>query len=111
MIRSMFLACGLFVSLCGGALLAVDRIVLTDAATRELRAHLPAPTEEAPQAASSGKEWQLIQPIGGGDGTEVDMIDPPDWSAFAFLSAGCVTILYACSLPGRRVEEEDEDSE
>lgn len=111
MIRSIFLACGLFVSLCGGILLGVDRIVLTDAATRELRARLATSTGEPSSGAPSEDRWQFIQPLeGSSDENEVDVIDPPDWSAFAFLSAGCVTILYACSLPGQR-REEDEDLE
>lgn len=113
MIRAMFFTCGLFTSLCGLLLLCVDRIVLTESASRAIRDRLDhsdgAPSVGAVVTQSDEASWQFIQPISAEvGGRAADVIDPPDWGAVALISVGCVTVLYACSLPGRRDEEGDD---
>ena len=103
MIRSFFLACGTFISLCGGLLLLVDRVVLTDMAARHFHAG-SATTAAMPLEKPAGSEtpWRFVTH---------DTVDPPDWSAFGLLSLGGVTLLYTFSLPGRRAEDQDEDED
>ncbi|MGC1273484.1 MAG: hypothetical protein WBC44_07220, partial [Planctomycetaceae bacterium] len=103
MIRAFFLACGTFITLCGGSLLLVDRVVLTDDAARHLRdssgSLVEASIDDA--AANNGRPpWRFVSQ---------DVIDPPDWGAFGLLSIGGVTLLYTFALPGRRDDDDEED--
>ncbi|HEX6983981.1 MAG TPA: hypothetical protein VF170_01335, partial [Planctomycetaceae bacterium] len=101
MIRALFFACGLFVTLCGGLTACVDRVVLTDYAGRRLR-EAAGPTASV-ESQSGPSPWRLVSVVrdteAASEGREV--IDPPDWAAFALLSVGGVTVLYALALPGR----------
>ena len=109
MIRAFFFTCGLFTSLCGGALLGIDRVVLTEQAGRALEEQIgPVAASDPPSPASP---WRLVSNVrvSEGPGEERRVIDPPDWAAFALLSAGGVTVLYALALPGRRDEEDGEE--
>ena len=85
MLRSLFFAMGLFVTMWGGTLLIVDKIVLTtDAEVQEktgFRGFFQS-TEKAKKR----------------------VIDPPDWAAFSLLSVGSVTILYSIALPKKNAE-------
>jgi hypothetical protein len=105
MIRALFLACGVFVALCGGALACVDRVVLTDYAGQKVA------EAAGPVAVEERGPWRLVSAVRQGEGTPAErmVIDPPDWAAFALLSVGGVTVLYAIALPGRREEEEAEE--
>jgi hypothetical protein len=106
MIRAFFFASGTFTTLLGVALLFVDRVVLTDYAGKKLR---EAGHEVAKQGGDKAAAWKLIAAIPedtAAPGREV--IDPPDWAAFALLSAGGVTLLYSLCLPGRKKEPEGE---
>ena len=74
MVRSFFLSIGLFVTLCGGSLLFVDKLVLnTD-------------SDIAEKTGFRG----LFQPIAQG---KKQVVDPPEWVAFGLLAAGAVTVL------------------
>ena len=107
MFRAMFFACAVFIMLCGGLLLFVDRVVLTDYAGRKLR------ESDAPVIASSSQvslsQWRLVSSVSNPDDVTAgrEVIDPPDWAAFALLSAGGVTLLYTLALPGQRDDDEE----
>ena len=75
MIRSFFLAVGIFALVLGGECLVLDRAVM--AASNE-------PTIEgfAERMATSQRE-----------------ITPPEWAPWSLLSAGAVVILYSFTLP------------
>ena len=111
MFRAIFFACGIFTALCGGQLLFVDRFELTDyAAERLTKKYGPVAAVESPAAANSLKvHYAVHRTTTGGNDCDRQVIDPPDWSAFCLLSVGSVTILYALALPGRKVEEDDEE--
>lgn len=80
MLRSTFFSVGLFVALCGGSLLFIDKIVLD-------------PTQ-APVRPSGfrGLFASMATP-------DQKTIDPPDWAAFSLISIGAITMLYAVALP------------
>ena len=116
MIRALFFTCGLFTALCGGVLVGVDRLVLTDYARRHVedvtgpiaRAEPPNTQVEPAEAKSPWQLVSLARPVGAE--TEGPLVvDPPDWAAFALLSAGGITLIYSLALPGRRDEEDDEE--
>ena len=111
MFRAMFFACGVFTALCGGLLLFVDRVELTDyAAERLTKKYGPVAAVESPAAANCLQvHYAVHRTTTGGSHCQRQMIDPPDWSAFCLLSVGSVTVLYALALPGRKVEEEGEE--
>jgi hypothetical protein len=112
MIRAIFFSFGLFVTLCGVAMLFVDRVVLTDYAGRKVR-EAAGPIAASDQTAEP-RGWKLVYASRRVEeaGAEMDpprqVIDPPDWAAFGLLSAGGVTVLYALALPGRRNGDEEE---
>lgn len=104
MIRAAFFSCGCFVTLCGAALLFVDRVVLTDYASRRVRETVCEAAKKEPA------KWRLIYAVDGETAPEAgEVIDPPDWGGFCLLSVGGVTLLYSLCLPGRRRDEEEEE--
>jgi hypothetical protein len=84
MLRASAFAVGLFVTMWGACFLAVDKIVL----------HHTPPDEERGIRAMLTKELVAdeARPV----------IDPADWAAFALMSVGSVTMLYAVALPKRQ---------
>lgn len=128
MIRAFFLACGAFITLCGGLLLLVDQIVLTDEAGGWLRATAGplVDAETTDTGTSAGKtRWRLVSLArhahetdatkeASGDPSDIvgrNVVDPPDWGAFGLLSIGGVTLLYTFALPGRRDDGDDEEDD
>lgn len=79
MVRSTFFAVGLFIALCGGAFLVVDKLVLNT---------------DDPTVQSGFRGL-----FGGASPARKKVIDPPDWAAFSLMSIGTVTMLYAVALP------------
>lgn len=80
MLRSIFFATGLFITLCGGSFLLVDKMILNvDTATDRQDSFRGLFT-------STNAEQQSV-------------FDPPDWAAFSMISVGSVTMLYALALP------------
>jgi hypothetical protein len=79
MVRATFFALGLFVTVWGVSLLAIDEVVLT----REQSAR------EQP-----GFRGMLAFP---GQQTQ-QRIEPPQWAPFTFISLGSVTMLYSFML-------------
>ncbi len=114
MIRAFFLACGTFLSLCGVLLLAVDRVVLTATAARQLHG---GSGEAATLSVGDGGNGNMDGPGEASGGEQAwqflthDTVDPPDWAAVGLMSIGGVTLLYTFSLSGRRDEDEDDDEE
>ena len=104
MFRAAFLACGFFVTLCGVAMCFVDRVTLTDYASRHVRRTVGEVAQSDPDA------WRLIYAVAQEEktGDARETIDPPDWAGFCLLSVGGVTLLYSLSLPGKRQEEEED---
>ncbi len=82
MIRSFFLSLGLIVGLLGVSCLAIDRIVL------KTRADRPAPVG-------------LRTIVTGVSADRKQVIQPPDWLAYAMMSTGSVLTLYTVALPGK----------
>ena len=82
MLRSSCFSFGAFVLLCGISLLYVDRLVLDGESLEEARSFRGMLTQQ-----------QLIQ------SEKRDVLDPPDWAAFALMSLGSVTMLYSAALP------------
>jgi hypothetical protein len=81
MLRSIFLAVGVFVVLLGASLFQVDLVVLNGEG-------------EVPNDL-----FGLITV----DETDRHVIDPPDWAPFSLVAVGGITCLYAFALPaGRR---------
>jgi hypothetical protein len=113
MFRALFFACGTFTALCGGLLLFVDRVELTDyAAERLTKKYGPVAAVESPASANSLKVvYAVHRKTTAGADCQREVIDPPDWSAFCLLSVGSVTILYALALPGRKGEENEDDED
>jgi len=111
MFRALFFACGMFTALCGGLLLFVDRIELTDyAAERLAKKYGPVAAVESVASANSLQvHYAVHRKTTSGTDCQRQVIDPPDWSAFCLLSVGSVTILYALALPGRKAEDDDEE--
>lgn len=111
MFRALFFACGTFTAVCGGLLLFVDRFELTDYAAERLTKKYGsvAAVESAASASSLKVHYAVHRKTTGGTDCQRQVIDPPDWSAFCLLSVGSVTILYALALPGRKIEEDEEE--
>ena len=105
MIRAAFFACGFFVTLCGVLATCVDRVVLTDYASRRLRQAV-----RQSEATDSGG-WRLLSTTdaGGAAGDARQVVDPPDWAGFALLSVGGVQMLYSLCLPRAKAEDDDEE--
>lgn len=102
MIRAAFFACGFFVTLCGAAMLFIDRVVLTDYTGRCLRQTVSEVAKKEPAA------WRLIYDVDHESIGGREVVDPPDWAGFCLLSVGGVTLLYSLCLPGRKRDEEEE---
>ena len=81
MIRLCFLAQGVIVLVVGILLVFVDRFVLS----MEAETTIGPPTVEA--------MWTTV------DADQRYVYDPPDWVAYAAISLGAVTSLYAFALP------------
>jgi hypothetical protein len=115
MFRAMFFACGVFTALCGGLLLFVDRVELTDYGAQrlqkltgqEIAVANAAPTSDGLRVLYAVRRTET--PSDESTPPERQIVDPPDWSAFCLLSIGTVTVLYALAIPGRKEEEEDGD--
>jgi hypothetical protein len=82
MIRSLFLSVGLIVGLLGVSCLAIERVVLKTPADRR---------------AIPG----LRNLVTGVSNDRKQMIEPPDWLAYALMSVGSVMTLYTVALPGK----------
>jgi len=82
MIRSLFLSVGLIVGLLGVSCLAIDRVVLKTPADRR-----PLPG--------------LRNLVTGISNDRKQVIEPPDWMAYALMSIGSVMTLYTVALPGK----------
>lgn len=80
MLRSVFFAGGLFVTLWGASFLLVDKMVLH------------AKDESPPEPGFRGFFTTL-------NAEQQKVFDPPDWAAFSLMSVGTVTMLYAVALP------------
>jgi hypothetical protein len=80
MVRAVFFAFGLFVTLWGAGFLVVDKFVLN------LKA-------DAIQPSGFRGLFTAVSP------ERKKIIDPPDWAAFSLMSVGTVTMLYAVALP------------
>jgi hypothetical protein len=80
MVRAVFFAVGLFITLWGAGLLVVDKFVLN------------LKVDALPQSGFRGL-FSGITP------ERKKVIDPPDWAAFSLMSIGTVTMLYAVALP------------
>lgn len=78
--KSCFFAIGLFMTLCGGSLLFVDKVTLN------------ANEDPQPESAISSM-FSSVTP------GRQRVIDPPEWAAFSFMSIGAVTMLYSVALP------------
>lgn len=80
MLRAMFFAVGLFVTLWGGAFLMIDKVVLD------------VKTEAVKESGFRG----LFSKVAA---DKKKVVDPPDWAAFSLMSVGTVTMLYSIALP------------
>ena len=81
MLRSIFLAVGVFVVLLGASLFQVDLVVLN----------------------GEGEVQNDLFGLITVDETDRHVIDPPDWAPFSLVAVGGITCLYAFALPaGRR---------
>jgi hypothetical protein len=79
--RAVFLAVGIFLCILGAQCLVVDRFVMAS--------DQPLPTEESPATLFGAPPGA---PLATRD------IEPADWAAWSFLSAGTVIILYALTI-------------
>ncbi|MFN0197843.1 MAG: hypothetical protein ACKVT0_13950 [Planctomycetaceae bacterium] len=84
MLRATFFACGLFVFLVGVQFLAVDKMILHGK------------DDKTPRDSQFRGLFTTVTPQGQ------RVFDPQDWSAFALMSVGSVTMLYAAALPRRK---------
>jgi len=80
MLRSVFLAAGVFVVLLGASLFEVERVVLY----------------------GEGELGEDYFGMISADETGRHVIKPPDWAPFSLVAIGGVTCLYAFALPSRR---------
>lgn len=80
MLRSIFLAAGVFVVLLGASLFEVERVVLHG------------------EGELGNDYYGLIS----ADESGRHVIQPPDWAPFSLVAIGGVTCLYAFALPSRR---------
>lgn len=80
MLRAMFFAVGLFVTLWGGAFLMIDKVVLD------------VKTEAVKESGFRGLFTKAAA-------DQKKVVDPPDWAAFSLMSVGTVTMLYSIALP------------
>ena len=83
MMRSIFFSTGLFVALWGVTFLFVDNVTL------RLQEDETRPQDFRGLFTSLNKDRQKV-------------FDPPDWAAFALMSVGSVTMLYAIALPKKK---------
>jgi hypothetical protein len=83
MIRSFFLSLGLITGLLGVSCLAIDRVVLKTPSDRRA---LPG----------------LRNLVTGVSNDRKQVIEPPDWMAYALMSVGSVMTLYTVALPGSK---------
>lgn len=83
MFRTLFLTIGLFILFWGGSLLFVDKVSLN-----------------VDESKIKNKHIRQVITLEGPDRRPV--INPPEWFAFAMLSAGAVVVLYTVALPGRK---------
>lgn len=81
MIRSFLFAVGLIVGVTGIACLQVDRVVLKSRGT-----------------ATTPTGWRRLVTRVSNDRREV--IQPPEWAAYALMSVGAVTTLYTLTMQG-----------
>ena len=79
--RLTFFAVGLFVMLCGGSFLLVDKFVLN--------------MKEEARERPSGFRGMFTSV----SADRKKVVDPPDWAAFSLMSVGAVTMLYSVALP------------
>lgn len=79
MLRTFFFSVGIFVTLSGISLLAVDGVVV-----------------KVDEGASGSN---LVQAVSQATKDGRRFIDPPDWVGYAFVGMGGVTMLYAVALP------------
>jgi len=89
MIRSAFLALGLFLGMCGGTLMYADKVVLIDDGEK---------LEHDPNVRGMLSNQQIEKDVRR-------VIDPPEWAAFTLLAVGGVTILYSLALPSRHYHD------
>ena len=83
MVKSCFFSIGLFVTLCGASLLFVDKLILNV-------------NEDPQQESAISSMFSSVTP------ERQNVIDPPEWDAFRFMSGGAVTMLYAVALPKKK---------
>ena len=83
MLRSIFLAAGVFVVLLGASLFPVDFVVLN---------------------GDGELENDYYGLISADETTGRHLIEPPDWAPFSLVAIGGVTCLYAFAIPTRRRE-------
>ena len=83
MVKSCFFSIGLFVTLCGASLLFVDKLILNV-------------NEDPQQESAISSMFSSVTP------ERQNVIDPPEWAAFSFMSVGAVTMLYAVALPKKK---------
>ena len=88
MLRALFVSWGLFLAMCGGSFLLVDKMVLS------------IKDEPKEEVAQDDKEFRGL--FMGESLDEQKVFDPPEWLAFGLMSVGTVTMLYAIALPRRR---------
>ena len=84
MIRSAFFSIGMFVVLCGGTFLMVDRVVFNEGYDQP--AQVPVLSEY--MTANANQQYELA---------------PPEWMPFSLLALGSVTMLYSIALPRKQV--------
>jgi hypothetical protein len=82
MLRGTFFSLGLFITLWGGALLVIDKVVL-----------------KTDDAASQPGFRGLFGAVAA---SRKKVVDPPDWAAFSLMAVGTVTMLYSVALPKKK---------
>ena len=87
MLRAICFSMGLFVALCGGSFLMVDKMVLT-------MKFEPKPEPPRPQEFRG----LFIEK----DEHDNNVFNPPEWVAFCLMSVGSVTMLYSVALPKKK---------
>jgi hypothetical protein len=81
--RASFFALGLFVALWGVSFLFVDKLVLE--------------SSQEPQRQAGFRGMFATR-----NAQQQEVIDPPPWAAFCFMSVGAVTMLYSFALPKKK---------
>lgn len=120
MFRAFVFANGVFAALCGGLLFYVERVELTDYAAQKVRQVASKAAEGQPNLDVAGVRLSYaihrVESASPHEAAEPQekmkqVIDPPDWAAFCLLSIGAVTVLYSLAIPGRRIEDDDDEDE